>query len=302
MTAIQASDVMTLRKATGAGLMDCKRALQASEGNLDAARDFLRKQGVAVAAKKSGRATTEGRIALTIASEGTRGAMAQLACETDFVARTEVFRKLTKKMAAAALEVEKLTLTLPLTPKESAGEALTAAISELGENIQLEGSARLLVDPLLEDGERGLVGGYVHTNGKVGVLVALAVRPGADAQNGAPQRRSTEDENALATLLRDLSMHIAAMPVEAVRAAEIDPQLLAREREIITAQAQESGKPPQVIAKMVSGRMAKLVRELALEDQPFVRDTDLNIAQLLEREGKQTKTQLRVLAFRKLSF
>jgi elongation factor Ts len=264
---ISAKDVKTLREQTGAGMMDCKRALADASGDLDQATKLLRERGLAKAGKREGRATSEGVIA--IATAGTAGAMLELGCETDFVARTDGFVALADRLARAAAEDAKITsvdalLGAPIDG-EKAQDRVVAAIAVLGENVVVKRVARLGVG-------KGVVGGYVHAGGKLGVLVAL------EAESGTP---------ALAALAKDIAMHIAAAdpsPV-AVDRKGIPVALLDAEREIYRTQALASGKPEKILDRIVEGKVDKFVSEVALVEQPFVKDPDKSVGDLLAAHG-----------------
>jgi elongation factor Ts len=264
---ISARDVKTLREQTGAGMMDCKRALADAEGNLEEATKLLRERGLAKAGKREGRATSEGVIAIAIADRA--GAMVELGCETDFVARTDAFIALGEKLAGAVAADAKIAsvdalLAAPIEG-EKVSDRVVAAISVLGENMVVKRVARLAVSA-------GVVGGYVHAGGKLGVLVAL------EASDSSP---------ALAGLAKDIAMHIAAAdpsPV-AVDRSGISPELLAAEREIFRKQALASGKPEKILDKIVDGKVDKFVSEVALVEQPFVKDPDKSVGDLLKSHG-----------------
>jgi elongation factor Ts len=264
---ISAKDVKTLREQTGAGMMDCKRALADAEGDLDQATKLLRERGLAKAGKREGRATSEGAISIAIA--GRAGAMVELGCETDFVARTDAFTALGEICARAAAEDAKIASVDALLSTSIDGEKVSdrvvAAIAVLGENVVVKRVARLAVGA-------GVVGGYVHAGGKLGVLVAL------EAADGGP---------ALAGLAKDIAMHIAAAdpsPV-AVSREGIAPELLAVEREIYRKQALASGKPEKIVDRIVDGKVDKYVSEVALVEQPFVKDPDRTVGALLAEHG-----------------
>jgi elongation factor Ts len=264
---ISAKDVKTLREQTGAGMMDCKRALADSHGDLKKATDLLRERGLAKAGKREGRATSEGAISIAIA--GRAGGMVELGCETDFVARTDAFIALGDRLARAVAEDAKVAsvdalLAAPIDG-EKVQDRVVAAIAVLGENVVVKRVARLAV-------AQGVVGGYVHAGGKLGVLVAVT------APEAAP---------ALAGLAKDIAMHIAAAdpsPV-AVSREGISPALLAAEREIYRKQALASGKPEKILDKIVDGKVDKFVSEVALVEQPFVKDPDRSVGELLSAAG-----------------
>ncbi len=286
--AISATQVSELRKATGAGLMDCKQALVEMEGDVEAAKDFLRKKGIAIAQKKSGRDTNEGGIAIRMREDGRGASMVQLASETDFVARNEQFSGLLDSLAAQALQsgADNLADQTLTAGQGTVGEMLTEAIGKLGENLQLLQAVRVDLE-----GE-GVVGGYVHSNSKIGVLVAL----------GSAKPVSGEAVDALQGLAKDLAMHIAASQVSSISGDDIDPALVDKEREIYTAQAKESGKPDDIVTKMVEGRMKKFLREVTLLDQPFVKDPERAVKQLIEETGKSLDTSLTVQRYEKFQF
>ena len=267
MAEISAKDVMTLREQTGAGMMDCKRALADAGGDAKKATDLLRERGLAKAGKREGRATSEGAIA--IALDGRTGAMVEIGCETDFVARTDAFTALGDKLARAVAADAKIAsvdalLAAPLDG-EKVADRVANAIAVLGENVVVKRVARLAVGS-------GVVGGYVHAGGKLGVLVAL---------------EAAEGDASLAGLAKDIAMHIAAAdpsPV-AVDRAGISPALLAAEREIYRKQALASGKPEKILDRIVDGKIDKFVAEVALVEQAFVKDPDKSIGTLIKEHG-----------------
>jgi len=283
---ISASQVMELRSATGAGMMDCKKALEESGGDMEKARDYLRKKGIALAAKRSDRETTEGGIAIAQSDDKHTAAMVRLACETDFVSRNEQFQGLLGQITGQVLAAgDADVLSQPVVNGEGTVENLiTTAVGVIGENIQLVEAARISVTG------QGMVSGYVHTNGKIGVLVALQTQ-------GAPG-----DLAALEQLGRDVAMHIAASNVAAVSEAQIDPAVLEKEREVFIAQAQESGKSADIAEKMVQGRLKKFVKEISLLDQPFVKDPDKSVSAVLAEAGKAQGTAVAVEQFIKFQF
>ena len=267
MAEISAKAVKDLRERSGAGMMDCKRALADAAGDVEKATLLLRERGLAKAGKREGRATSEGLIA--IAQAGNAAGMIELGCETDFVARTNDFSALAQKLATAvAKDTENTTAEALLEAKidgQPASELVKAAIAKLGENVVLKRVARLSVP-------QGLVGGYVHAGGKLGVLVALA------SAQGGPR---------LEALAKDVSMHVAAAdpsPV-AVTRAEVPAALIEREREIYRKQALQEGKPEKVIDRIVDGKVAKFLSEVCLVDQAYVKDPDKTVGELLREAG-----------------
>jgi elongation factor Ts len=277
---ISASVVKALRDQTGAGMMDCKRALADSSGDVERAGELLRERGLAKAVKREGRETTEGMIGLAL---GPRvGALVELACETDFVAKTEEFQKLATGLAGVV--VSDASRATPETLLEatlggvSVTERIRGTIAKVGENVVLRRVARLTTA-----GE-GVVGGYVHAGGKLGVLVALESKgPAADTEG----------------LARDISMHVAAAdpsPV-AVERSGVAKELVDAERAIFQAQAEQSGKPANIVEKMVEGRVNKFYAEICLLEQPFVKDPDRSISKLLADESKRLGRELAVSGF-----
>ncbi|MBI4082965.1 MAG: elongation factor Ts [Candidatus Lambdaproteobacteria bacterium] len=281
---ITPAQVMALRAATGAGMMDCKRALEETGGDAEQATDYLRKKGLAIAAKKATRETNEGGIAIAFAPDQRSAAIVRLACETDFVARNEQFRALLQGLAEQVLRQGDADVAAQkMASGQTVQEWITQAIATLGENLQIVETRRVTLSG------PGIIGGYVHSNGRIGVLVTL----GAEQATAAGQ---------LAPLAKDLAMHVAASPVSAITSAEIDPALIAREKEIYAAQAKESGKPAAIIAKMVEGRLQKFVKEVALMHQPFVKEPTATIEQLLAAQAKALGVKLRVERFVKFQF
>jgi elongation factor Ts len=262
---ISAKAVKELREKTGAGMMDCKRALADAKGQLAQAVDLLRERGLAKASKRQGRATSEGTVA--IALEGDRGAVVELGCETDFVAKTEDFQGLAGRLASAVAADERLDSPEAVLAAALAGgsgdELVRGAASRLGENVELKRVRRLAAQGA------GRVGGYVHAGGKLGVLVALGTAAGGDG---------------VEALAKDLAMHVAAADPtpQAVDASGISAEFLERERNLFRRQAEQEGRPAQVLDKIAEGRIAKLKKEICLLDQPFVKDPDRNVRNLLE--------------------
>lgn len=282
---VSPSQVKELRAATGAGMMDCKRALQEVGGDLEAARDFLRKKGVSVARKKSSRETNEGGISIITAGDGKTGAMVQLACETDFVALNDQFGALLQHLAAQTLTggAENLTEQSLEAGQGTVNDLIIESIGKMGENLQLVNASRIAVE-----GE-GALGRYVHSNMKIGVLVALGSAKAVPASDLEP-------------LANDLAMHIAASQVSAIHEDEIDPAVIEKEKEIYIGQAQQSGKPENIIEKIVQGRLDKFLNEVTLMNQPLVMEPEVTIHQLLEAKGKELDTKLTVQRFEKFQF
>ena len=279
--AITAQMVKELREKTGVGMMDCKTALNETNGDMEAAIDWLRTKGLAKAAKKAGRVAVEGLIA--IAGSGDRAAMIELNSETDFVARNEQFQTLAKSVAEAALKTDgavESVLQAPISAGRTVDAAVTAAVATIGENMTLRRAAVLSV-------EGGIVASYAHAAispglGKIGVIVGL---------------KSTGDQTKLTALGRQLAMHVAAASPLAVDASRIDPQTLARERAIFAEQARESGKPDAIIEKMVEGRMRKFYEESTLLKQAFIMDGERTVETVLKDAAKDIGGDVTVTDF-----
>ena len=261
--AVSATDVKALRDQTGAGMMDCKKALAEAEGDTARAVELLRERGLAKAGKREGRATSEGVIA--IALEGECGGMVELGCETDFVARTDAFIELSGALADAVAADASLTSAQALLDAtvgaEKASDRVSAAIATLGENIVVKRVARLAAPG-------GIVGGYVHAGGKLGVIIALA---------------PAEGEGDAKALAKDVAMHIAAAdptPV-AVTRDEVSPELLEAERRVYRGQAEQEGKPEKVIDRIIEGKTNKFLADVCLLEQAFVKDPDRSVGDLL---------------------
>jgi elongation factor Ts len=264
---ITAELVKTLRDKTDAGMMDCKKALKETGGDLEAAVAYLRQKGLAVASKRADRATSEGAIWASIAPDHKSGILLEVNCETDFVAKTPAFvdlgTKLTEHLASVALESveELLTQPCPHQPGLSVTDYLNEIIAKTGESIRIRHFTRYHGD---------LVTAYIHHGGKIGVMLELS---GGDA---APEAQAAA---------KDLAMQVAATSPLAVSREDISPELIAKEKAIYEAQAKESGKPEQIIEKMVVGRLDKFFKEVCLTEQVFVKNSDLTVTQFLKEVG-----------------
>ena len=259
---ITAAMVKELRERTGAGMMDCKKALEEAGGNMDAAIEAMRKSGIAKVAKKAGRIAAEGTILVQLQDDKTEAVILEVNSETDFVARDENFRKFSAGVAATILKSRPADLSallaLALAPdtKQTVEEALQQLVLKIGEKITVR---RFVLHP--RRGDR--LGVYIHGGGRLGVLV--------DMQGGTDE------------LARDIAMHVAGHlpPPVCISGDQIPVAVLDAEKEIFSAQAQESGKPPEIIARMVDGRIAKFKQEITLLGQSFVKDQDLTVEKLL---------------------
>ncbi|HFC53284.1 MAG TPA: elongation factor Ts [Gammaproteobacteria bacterium] len=265
---ITASMVKELRERTGAGMMECKKALVESGGDIDAAIEFLRKSGQAKADKKAGRTAAEGRIVIRSSSDGRRAVMVEINCETDFVASDDNFTSFAEGVADLVLERQPADLESLLAAPMGEGsveEARKALIAKIGENITVRRFESMEVS--------GVLGQYLHGS-RIGVLVDL--------------------EGGDAGLARDVAMHIAASRPVCISADQVDPQLIEKEKEIFRAQAEESGKPPEIVEKMISGRINKYLKEITLLGQPFVKNPDESVEKLLAREGASVRSFARL--------
>jgi elongation factor Ts len=273
--------VKDLRDKTGAGMMDCKSALAETNGDVEAAIDLLRKKGLAKAAKKGGRIAADGLIGLAVS--GDKGAIVEVNSETDFVARGDAFQAFVREVSKLALKADGNLDRLLASPFPGGGttaEALTNLIAKLGENMSIRRSAGVAVSP-------GVVASYVHNAtgpdlGKIGVLVAV---------------ESSGDQMKVAALGKQIAMHIAAASPIALSAADVPADVVARERAIFTEQARESGKPANVIEKMVEGRLRKFYEEQVLLQQTFVIDGETQVSKVLENASKELGTKVQVKSF-----
>lgn len=282
MAEITAALVKELREMTGAGMMECKKALTEAEGDIEKAVDVLRTRGLAQAAKKAGRATNEGTVMALVSEDGTAGALVELNCETDFVGINEKFRAYAEKIATAVL-VNKPADLDALKASEIEGETVEAVVTDaihtLGENIQLARFA-------LTDQPEGAVASYIHGGGKIGVLVEFKLGDVAFATN--------EDFKKYG---RDIAMQVAAAnPVAATRES-VAAEIVEREMAIYKAQAAESGKPENIQEKMATGRMEKYYKENCLTEQPFVKNPDQSVNAYTAEVAKQLGTTIEVVSF-----
>ncbi len=268
MSAISKDDVLSLREKTGAGLIDCKRALIESNGDVDEAVSILRKKGVASAAKKAGRDAGEGVIAQAVSSDRSKGVLVEVNCETDFVAKNEDF-------VTFASDVARVLLDDPDADLES---TRTEQVAKIGENIRISRSQNIAV------ATEGLVESYVHTGGKVAVLLSL----GADSVDAA-------SDSKVSSLAKDLCMHIAATSPVCVSREDVPEELVLKEQDIAKAQAE--GKPPQAIEKIVQGKLDKYFSNSCLLEQPFVKEPDNSIKELLHAVGQEVGYELKVEKF-----
>ncbi|WP_302392049.1 translation elongation factor Ts [Eggerthella sinensis] len=281
MADITASLVKELREMTGAGMMECKKALVEAEADLEKAIDVLRTRGLAAVAKKAGRATNEGTVMAIVSDDAKTGAVVELNCETDFVGMNDKFKAYADKIAKAAMAAKPADLDA-LKAADADGETVEAVVTDaihtLGENIQL---ARFAVV------EGGAVSSYIHGGGKIGVLVQFDVEGIDPASDG------------FKAYGRDVAMQVAAAaPVAATREA-VDPAIVEHEKSIYMAQAAESGKPEAIQEKMATGRLEKFFKESTLTEQPFVKNPDQSVNEYTAEVAKNLGGEIKIVDFKR---
>ena len=289
MAGITAAMVKELRETTGAGMMDCKTALNETDGDMQAAVDWLRKKGLAKAAKKAGRTAAEGLVAVAVEpdAKGAVGVLAEVNSETDFVARNDIFQKMVADIAQTAIgvdgDIEKLRReTFPGADK-SVDEHIAEMVGQIGENMTLRRAAGLRVD-------EGVVASYVHGQvtegaGKIGVIVGL---------------KSSGDKAKLQAVGKQIAMHVAAVRPLAARVKELDPEVVNREKDVLAEQARASGKPENIIEKMVEGRLRKFYEESVLLEQIFVIDGETKVGKVIENAAKEAGAPVELVGFERL--
>ena len=278
---ISAALVKDLRAATGAGMMDCKKALSETDGDLDAAIDWLRKKGLSAAAKKASRVASEGLVG--VLSEGTVGTLVEVNSETDFVSRNDTFQQFVTTLTGLAREAESIEAMAEMAYPETGrtvAEELTHNIATIGENMSLRRMVKLSVS-------EGVVVSYVHNAaadglGRIGVLVALESAAAADVLTG---------------LGKQLAMHVAAAAPASLSADDLDPEMVARERQILVDQAIQSGKPAAIAEKMVEGRMKKFMKEVVMLEQTFVVDGETEVKKVIENTAKDAGADITMTGF-----
>ncbi|MBT5481644.1 MAG: elongation factor Ts [Alphaproteobacteria bacterium] len=278
---VTAALVKELREKSGAGMMDCKKALNETNGDMDAAIDWLRTKGLAAAAKKSGRVASEGLVAISVS--GTLGALVELNSETDFVSRNDDFQTFAKTLSSLALtasDIEALkAMDYPNTGRTVA-EELTHKIATIGENMSLRRMEKVSV-------ESGAIVPYIHNAtadglGRIGVLVGLS---------------SSADRAVLSGLGKQIAMHIAATTPASISVDDLDPEMVARERDVLIEQAKASGKPQEIAEKMVEGRLRKYYEEVVLLEQTFVIDGETKVGNVIEAAAKDAGADIKLTHF-----
>lgn len=285
MAEITAALVKELREASGAGMMDCKKALAENNGDVEASIDWLRKKGLAAAAKKAGRVAAEGLVGAV--ADGKTGALVEVNSETDFVARNEQFQSFVAavtRLALAGGDVEALKAAKYPEGGVTVTEKLTNLVATIGENMNVRRAVRLAVT-------NGVVACYVHNAaapgmGKIGVLVAL---------------ESTGDQAKLQALGKQIAMHVAAANPQSLSIADVDPAMLERERSVLAEQARASGKPEEIIGKMVEGRLRKYYEDVVLLEQLYVVDGESRVKQVVEKAAKEIGAPVTLAAFARMA-
>ena len=260
MAVISALMVKELRERTGLGMMECKKALVEADGDLERAIENLRKSSGMKAAKKAGRVAADGVVRVAI--NGGQGTLLEVNSETDFVARDDNFSAFADKVIAKAAEIETTDVASLMT--EELESARSALVQKIGENVTVRRVAKV---------DASVIGTYVHSNEKIGVLIGLV--------------------GGTAEVAKDIAMHVAAVNPMVVHPDDVDPIVIEKERDIFVAQASNSGKPPEIIEKMVGGRIRKFLAEISLVEQPFVKDPDHTVGQLAEAAGARIIAMVR---------
>jgi len=282
MAQITASLVKNLREITGAGMMDCKKALIECDGNVEDAVAWLRKKGLAAAAKKAGRIAAEGLIG--VMTNAASGAVVEINAETDFVARNETFQDFVETVAGVVLDqgadMEKVKVTTFPGTAHSVEDQITQLISTIGENMQVRRVAGLSV-------KKGVVASYVHTAvrpglGRIGVLVGI---------------ESNADAGSLLKLGKQLAMHVAAANPQYLATGDVDAEVITREKDILAEQARASGKPEEIVDKMVEGRLRKFFEEVVLLEQEYVLEEKTKVSKAVENAAKSMDTEIQVTGF-----
>lgn len=286
--AVTAAEISELRKSTGAGMLDCKKALEQTDGNFEQAVDFLRTKGLAAASKKAGRAATEGMVAAAVSDKGDKAILLEINSETDFVAKNDTFQNFVKDVAQHILQASPATLE-ELLAQPYCGDTsktiqtlLNEAIAVIGENMQIRRFSSFTVPG------PGAIGSYIHAGGKIGVLVEATCDNAAAAADAR-----------FAAFIKDVAMHSAAAAPLYVRREDVDADVLEREKDIYRAKARETGKPENIIDKIIAGQVNKFYADICLLEQQFVKDTDKTIQQYAAETGKALGTTITITRFTK---
>ena len=273
--AVTAQMVKELREATGAGMMDCKKALTEADGNMERAVDILREKGLSKAAKKADRVAAEGLVTIKTNADNTLAAVVEVNSETDFVAKNQDFKDFVADVAEMVLEGDVADVEALLASNHKEGKALKDVLNDrvatIGEKLDVRRFERIATN--------GKVAGYIHGGGKIGVVVELAT--------------DSNDERVL-TLGKDIAMQVAAMNPKYISRDDVDPEYIAHETEVLTQQALNEGKPANIVEKMVVGRLNKELKEVCLVDQVFVKDSELTISKLIAKVAKEVASDISV--------
>ncbi|MEM9080693.1 MAG: translation elongation factor Ts [Verrucomicrobiota bacterium] len=281
--AITASLVKELRDKTNAGMMECKNALKETDGDIDAAIKFLRERGAIKAAKKADREAKEGLIAAQLSSDGKSGVLVEINCETDFVAKNDNFGAFVTELTAtvASSDAADLDAALAVSHGDSTiDEFVKAKVIELGENLQFSRFQRFTVEG------SGAIASYIHLGGKVGVLLEVGT-----------EKDDTTSADGFQDLVKDLTLHIAAASPAGLNRDDIPAELVEAEKDLFRKQMENSGKPPEILEKIIDGKLGKFYSEQCLVDQGFVKDPDTSISGLLEAKGKELGDTLTIRRF-----
>lgn len=282
--AFTAQDVAKLREQTGAGMMDCKKALTHADGNMEKAAEYLREQGVSIAAKKASRIASEGIVSAFISADKKIGALIEVNCESDFVAKSEPFIALAANIGKQTASTNPCCVEKLLDEKfvDDAGTTIqaliNAATAKIGEKLSLRRFTRFQT-------ECGREESYIHMGGKIGVLLEVATG------------KDINENEEFAGMCHDIAMHIAAAAPKYVYSTEIPADETEREKEILTAQALNEGKPVAVVEKMIVGRIKKFFKEICLAEQEFVKDPSVTVGQLVENFAKKLGTEIKIVKF-----
>jgi elongation factor Ts len=287
MAEITAKMVQELRRQTGAGMMDCKKALNENDGDITKSSEWLRQKGMIAAGKKSDRVTAEGLVDNFISPDGQTGVLLEVNCQTDFVARNDAFKTLVQNLAAQAITANTVDALLDQSYAQDASikvsEAIVRSIATIGENLNV----RRIANYKLAAGQAGVVDCYIHTGGRVGVLLEL----GTDST-------ATAGKEEFKGLARNLAMQIAACPnVEYINVAEIPADLTAKEKEIEMGRDDLGNKPDNIKEKIVQGRIDKRLKEMTLVDQPYIKDQSVTVEELMTQSAKQLGGSVSVRRF-----
>ena len=273
--AVTAQMVKELREATGAGMMDCKKALTEADGNMERAVDILREKGLSKAAKKADRVAAEGLVTIKTNADNTVAAIVEVNSETDFVAKNQDFKDFVADVAEMVLEGDVADIEALLASNHKEGKPLKDVLDDrvatIGEKLDVRRFERIATN--------GKVAGYIHGGGKIGVVVELAT--------------DSNDERVL-TLGKDIAMQVAAMNPKYISRDDVDPEYIAHETEVLTQQALNEGKPANIVEKMVVGRLNKELKEVCLVDQVFVKDSELTISKLIAKVAKEVASDISV--------